>query len=65
MIFSHVSVSSILVIALILEIIILIDASLASKGPEEYLLAENSDNVCVTDRFNRNLQKFSSDGNLS
>jgi hypothetical protein len=65
MIFSPTSVSSIVVIAMTLEVIIIIDASLASKGPEKYLLAENSDSVYVTDRFNHNLQKFSIDGNLS
>ena len=66
MIFSPTSVSSILVIALTLEvIIIIIDWSLASEGPEGYLPAENSDNFYVTDRFNHNPQKFSSDGSLS
>jgi hypothetical protein len=39
MIFSRVSVSSLLVIELSLEVII-IGAPLASKGPEEYLLAQ-------------------------
>jgi hypothetical protein len=46
MIFSHTTVSSILVIALTLELIIITDASPASKGPE-YLLAEKSENVYV------------------